>query len=40
MAVSEKILFMEFDLHKQLIYKMKMLSMNALFSIDLKLSVG
>ncbi len=40
MAVSEKMLFMEIDLHEQLIQKMKMLSMNSLFSINLNLAVG
>ena len=40
MAVSEKMLFMEIDLHEQLIQKMKMLSMNSLFSINFNLAVG
>jgi hypothetical protein len=38
--VSEKILFTEYYLHSQIITKMKIFSMNALFSFKVKITVG
>jgi hypothetical protein len=38
--VSEAIPFIEYDLHRQIIYKLKVLGMNAAFGLQLQLSVG
>lgn len=38
--VSELIPFLEYDLHKQLIYKMRLLGMNACFGVRTQLCVG
>jgi len=38
--VSEKILFTEYYLHSQIVTKMKIFSMNALFSFKVKITVG
>lgn len=38
--VSETIPFIEFDLHRQLMYKLRLLGMNAAFGLRVQLSVG
>jgi hypothetical protein len=38
--VSEKVFFMEYDLHNQLIKKMRLFSMNAVFSLSVKITLG
>lgn len=39
-AVSEAIPFLEYDLHRQLVYKLKVQGMNALFGLRFQLTVG
>lgn len=38
--VSEGVPFLEYDLHKQLIYKLRLLGMNAIFNLRTQLSIG
>jgi hypothetical protein len=38
--ISESIPFLEYDLHKQLVYKMRLLGMNACFGVRTQLCVG
>jgi hypothetical protein len=39
-AVSELVPFLEYDLHKQLLYKLRLLGMNAVFGLKTQLCVG
>lgn len=38
--VSEAIPFLEYELHRQLMYKLKLLGMNAAFGLKLSLAIG
>eukprot|EP00466_Bigelowiella_natans_P007882 jgi/Bigna1/71479/fgenesh1_pg.15_\ len=40
MQVSENILFIQYDLYRQLIYKLRVLGLNAAFGLTVKLSLG
>jgi hypothetical protein len=39
-AVSELVPFLEYDLHKQLLYKLRLLGMNAVFGMKTQLCIG
>jgi hypothetical protein len=39
-AISEAIPFLEYELHRQLLYKLRVMGMNAVFSLRLTLTVG
>jgi len=38
--VSEGVPFLEYDLHKQLLYKLRLLGMNAIFGLRTQLCIG
>ncbi len=38
--ISEAIPFMEYDMHRQLMYKLRVMGMNAVFGMRLQLTVG
>jgi len=39
-AVSESLPFLEYELHRQLVYKLRVMGMNAAFSVELQLQIG